>query len=346
MNFSAHHRGRKWPFGGLKAGATAMVTVVAVLTLFCADLRAAAAFRRSGRWTWGTWGEPFRGRMRPRRAARASKVPLPRPRPADLASKVPLPRPRPAGAPKAEPEQPAAAPAPAGKTPAAEALPAPVPAPPSACRLALTADIAVAPSIPDIHGSNGCGGTDLVRLEAIMLPDKHKVAVVPPATLRCTMATAIADWVRTDIAPLAASLDSEIAKLVSLGSYSCRTFNSIAGAHLSEHGRANALDVRGFDLADGRSFLLTDRNQPRDLREKVKHSACARFTTVLGPDSDWYHEEHVHLDLMQRHNNYRICQWDVLDPLPAIAPLLPAPRPADAPPSQVNGKDHKRIDGK
>ncbi len=56
----------------------------------------------------------------------------------------------------------------------------------SACRQALTEDIAIAPSIPDIHGPGGCGGDDLVRLEAIVLPDKHRVAVTPPATLRCT----------------------------------------------------------------------------------------------------------------------------------------------------------------
>lgn len=249
-----------------------------------------------------------------------------------------MPRPRPAEAPKARPEQGAAAPA--GQSPAA------VPTPPSACRQALTTDIVVAPSIPDIHGPNGCGGTDLVRLDAIVLPDKHKVAVVPPATLRCPMATAIADWVRTDVAPLAGSLGSKLVELVELGSYACRTFNGIAGAHLSEHGRADALDVRGFELADGRSIGLTDRTEPRDLRETLKHSACARFTTVLGPDSDWYHEEHIHLDLKQRHSHYRICQWDVLDPLPAIAPLLPAPRPADAPPSQVNGNDQTRTGGR
>ena len=47
-------------------------------------------------------------------------------------------------------------------------------------------------------------------------------------------------------------------------SYECRGFNRIPGAHLSEHGRANALDVRAFKLADGRSIALTDRTVPRD----------------------------------------------------------------------------------
>ena len=93
-----------------------------------------------------------------------------------------------------------------------------------------------------------------------------------------------------------------------------------------------------FKLANGRSISLTDRTVPRELRETVLHSVCARFSTVLGPGSDWYHEDHIHLDLMERRNNYRICQWNVWDPLPQIAPLLPAERPEEAPPREVAAK--------
>jgi len=209
---------------------------------------------------------------------------------------------------------------------------------PSACRLALTEEIAIAPSIPDVHGPGGCGGTDLVKLEAIVLPNKHRVAVTPAATLRCSMATAIADWARTDLVPLTEKLGSELSVLDNFDSYECRGFNRVPGAHLSEHGHANALDVRALKLADGRSISLTDRAVSRELRETVLRSVCVRFMTVLGPGSDWYHEDHIHLDLMERGNNYRICQWNVYDPLPVIAPLLPAERPDDAPPREVAGK--------
>jgi hypothetical protein len=228
-----------------------------------------------------------------------------------------LPRPRPAEAPNAE----------ATTTEPGEARPPQ----PSACRLALTEKIAIAPSIADIHGPGGCGGQDLVRLEAVVLPDGHRVAVTPPATLRCATASAIADWVRTDVATLAARLGSEPTALDNFDSYECRGFNRVAGAHLSEHGRANALDVRAIKLADSRSIALTDRTVPRDLRESVLHSVCARFSTVLGPGSDWYHEDHIHLDLAERRNNYRICEWDVWDPLPQVAPRLPPERPDEAP---------------
>jgi hypothetical protein len=296
-----------------------MVTVaLAMLLMLGASGDPAAA----GKSDLGIWSDLF-GQSRPRQ------------RRAALPASVPLPRPRPLDAPANEPDQPVAAkppPLPADR-PAA-----PAPAPASACRLALTEAIAIAPSIPDIHGVGGCGGEDLVRLEAVVLPDKKRVAVKPAAILRCTMASAIADWIRADVAPLAAGLGSTVSDLDNFDSFECRGRNRVVGAQLSEHGRANALDVRALKLANGQSISLTDRNVPRELRETLLHQVCARFSTVLGPGSDGYHEDHIHLDLMERHNNYRICQWNVWDPLPPIAPLLPAARPDEAPPREVAAK--------
>jgi hypothetical protein len=263
--------------------------------------------------------------------------------PAHSSANVPLPKPRPAEAPAISPANPATAKtAPAESDKPATAIATPAPAPrPSACRLALTEEIAIAPSIPDIHDPGGCGGEDLVRLEAIVLPDKQRVSLKPAATLRCGMAAALADWVRSDVEPLAEGLGSRLSVLDNFDSYECRGRNRVAGALLSEHGRANALDVRGVKLANGQSIGLTDRSVPRGFRETVLHSVCARFMTVLGPGSDGYHEDHIHLDLMERHNNYKICQWNVWDPMPQIAPLLPAERPAEAPPRQIAGRGDK-----
>jgi hypothetical protein len=320
MNFSAEKSSRKWRFGAFGRTGAAMVTVaVAALLVGPAD---PAMARRANP---DIWGDLFGVRPpKPRKAAQPVAIPLPRPRPAEAPS------------PKPEAEKPAAKDA--AKEATKEADKPAEPPPPSACRLALTETIAIAPSIPDIRGPGGCGGEDLVRLEAIVLPDKRQVAVKPAAILRCKMATAIADWIRTDIAPLAAKLGSTISDLDNFDSYRCRGRNNVAGALLSEHGRANALDVRGFKLANGRTISLTDRTLARELRESVLHSACTRFSTVLGPGSDWYHEDHIHLDVMERRNNYRICQWNVWDPLPQIAPLLPAVRPEEAPPREVAEK--------
>src|SRR5216684_7619394 len=329
MNSSAQKASRKWPYSGFGSAAAAiMVTVVTALTLLCVQTEPAAARRHSQ----NLWGDLF-GENRPRLRPRLRRA-------AALPPSIPLPKPRPAEAPVTEPEKPAAAkPAPAATDkPAEQATSPPAPPPPSACRLALTDAIAIAPSIPDIKGPGECGGEDLVRLEAVVLPDKRRVSVKPAAILRCAMATEIANWIRIDMAPLATSLGSVISDLDNLDSFECRGRNGIAGAKMSEHGRANALDVHDLKLASGQSISFTDRAVPREVRERVLHSMCARFTTVLGPGSDGYHEDHIHLDLMERHNNYKICQWNVWDPLPQIAPLQPAERPEEAPPRELAAK--------
>jgi hypothetical protein len=325
MNFSAQKASRKWAYGAFGRIEVAMVTVAAVALLLGMPTGPAVAAKASRP---APWADLFReAQPRSRATVRRAAVPLPKPRPAE--------------APSAEPDEPAAAEqkAPENGKPGGQAAPAAKPTPqPSACRQALTDAIAIAPSIPDIKGAGGCGGEDLVRLEAIVLPDKRQVSVKPAAILRCKMAAALADWIRSDIAPLAERLGSAVSNLDNFDSFECRGRNRIVGAQLSEHGRANALDVRAFKFTDGTTISLTDRTVPRGLRESVLHSACTRFSTVLGPGSDWYHEDHIHLDLMERRNNYRICQWDVWDPLPQKAPLLPAERPEEAPPREVASK--------
>jgi hypothetical protein len=360
MDSSAQKASRKWPYSGFGSAAAAiMVTAVTALMLLCVQTEPAAA-RRHSQNLWGDLFGEQRPRSRLRRAAALPpSIPLPKSRPADApvtesekpaAAKTapaatdkpieqassPLPKPRPADAPVTEPEKPAAKPAPAATEKPAEQATAPPP--PSACRLALTDAIAIAPSIPDIKGPGECGAEDVVRLEAVVLADKRRVSVKPAAILRCAMASEIANWIRIDMASLATSLGSVITDLDNLDSFECRGRNGIAGAKMSEHGRANALDVHDLKLANGQTISFTDRTVSREVRESVLHSMCARFTTVLGPGSDGYHEEHIHLDLMERHNNYKICQWNVWDPLPQIAPLLPAERPEDAPPRELAAK--------
>lgn len=52
----------------------------------------------------------------------------------------------------------------------------------------------------------------------------------------------------------------------------------------------------------------------KGFRDELRESACHRFTTVLGPGSDGHHEAHIHLDLIERHQGSRMCQWDVREP--------------------------------
>jgi hypothetical protein len=216
-----------------------------------------------------------------------------------------------------------------------ESAAAAAPATPSACQLRL-AKIAAFQALPTLVGPGDCGASDAVLMDTIILPDQSKVAVTPPATMRCPMAEAVAHWVRDDVAP---SLRDQppLRGLDNFDSYSCRGRNNIRAAQLSEHGRANALDVRDFRLADGRELGLTDVNVDKDWRDGIRQSACARFSTVLGPGSDGYHEEHIHIDLADRHNGYKLCEWDVRVPPPPVQAQAATPQddaaasPGDAP---------------
>ena len=155
--------------------------------------------------------------------------------------------------------------------------------------------------------------------------------------MRCEMAEAVADFVDHDVAPAAAALGSPLRAIQNYASYECRGRNRVAGAKLSEHGVANALDVRAVRLKDGRVVMPADANAPHMFRTAMKTAACDRFTTVLGPGSDGYHEDHIHLDRIERRGGYRMCQWDVRDePRFALqsmsAPSGAASRSADAVP--------------
>ncbi len=216
-------------------------------------------------------------------------------------------------------------------------------APPSACQMRLAADRAVFKPLGEVAGAPkgpaGCGGKDVVLLQQIVLPDRTEVAVEPPATLRCEMAEAITDFVRDDLAPAAALIGSPLRALENDDSYDCRSRNGVAGAKLSEHGHANALDVRAIRLKDGRVVPLTDVAAPHALRAAARTAACDRFTTVLGPGSDGYHEDHVHLDRIERPSGYRLCQWDVRD-----EPRVASPGPSVAsPPGPVAAALHGPI---
>jgi hypothetical protein len=208
-----------------------------------------------------------------------------------MAETIPLPRARPVGIP--------------GDLTSAETAVSP-------CRSRL-AEIAVFKPLPSITGPGDCTATDVVALDAAVLADGHRIALSPTATLRCPMAEAVTQWIRDDVAPTVAALGKSLRDVETLDSFDCRPRNGIAGAKISEHGHANALDVRAFKLANGTAIELTDASVDKSLRDKLRQSACARFSTVLGNGADAYHDSHVHLDLIERSNDYRICQWDVLD---------------------------------
>jgi hypothetical protein len=271
------------------------------------------------------------------------------------AGDIPLPRPRPSG--NAQPalfeltsshtSKADLVVMPPSMTPPQEAyasLPEATPAPaadvaePSPCQLRLSSNLAVFRPLPPIIGPGDCGAFDVVRLEAIVLPDHAKVAVNPPATLRCTMAEAIAHWVREDVAPAVRKLEAPLSEIENYDSFECRGRNRVVGAKVSEHGLANALDVKAFKLANGAMVAPTDTKVAKDFRDEMRDRACARFMTVLGPGSDGYHESHIHVDLAERKNGYRMCQWDVREaPKDSDEVMdIPLPRPRPNPDGETS----------
>src|SRR5205823_14572649 len=106
--------------------------------------------------------------------------------------------------------------------------------------------------LASIAGPGPCTAEDLDRLDAVVLKDGQRVPLAPAATLRCPMAEAVARWIREDVAPATAATFGSPARTIVAGvSYECRGRDRIPVATLSEHAYANALDLRGLNLAYG-----------------------------------------------------------------------------------------------
>jgi hypothetical protein len=203
---------------------------------------------------------------------------------------------------------------------------------PTQCDQRLQA-IAVMEPMPRLIGPDLCGGEDMVRLNSVVLADGARIALKPSPVLRCTFAEALVSWLRDEASPRADKLGAALRTVETYDDFECRGRNRVAGAKLSEHGKGNAIDLRAFILADGRVLALTDVKVAKDFRDEIRESACHRFTTVLGPGSDSNHESHIHLDLIERRQGFRMCQWDVRTPPTTEAAVrvpLPLPRPSIA----------------
>ncbi len=152
--------------------------------------------------------------------------------------------------------------------------------------------------LPDRTFGPGCGLVGTVKLLDIGVPTTNLGA------LRCSEARVYAGWARSAVAPAAYQiLGSELARIDTFGSYACRNVVGTAsyGNRRSGHAIANAIDVAGFVLKDGRRIMiLNDWNSPdpavRRFLETIHTSACKRFGTVLSPNYNAAHRNHLHLE--------------------------------------------------
>lgn len=184
----------------------------------------------------------------------------------------------------------------------------------AACRLALThlgTVYETKPSITD-QDNPGCGIARPLHVTEI-LPG---LELEGGAIMRCETARALGFWARDFLRPASAALPGA-PRLTGLRigtHYHCRPRNGTGKKQpkLSEHARGNAIDIAAF-LFDGAPPLpVQPRKDSGDLNEAFQHaaraSACLWFSTVLGPGSNAAHDNHLHLDVIERKNDWRLCQ--------------------------------------
>ena len=155
-------------------------------------------------------------------------------------------------------------------------------------------------ALPDRDYGGGCVVQGAVQLLDIGVP------VTNLKGMRCGLARTFVGWVRNGVAPAAYQiLGSELVRIESFGTYQCRGIvgnGAEAAKKVSEHGLGNAVDISAFVLRDGRRITVEEgwRSSDPDVRrflETIHKSACKRFRTVLSPDYNAAHHNHLHLDM-------------------------------------------------
>lgn len=167
------------------------------------------------------------------------------------------------------------------------------------------------------------------------------VAVTSTATLDCSMIPALDGWITQVLQPTAqARFGEPVVEIRTMGSYSCRGINNMSGANLSEHAFGNAIDIAAFVLQSGRELNVRrgwngPDEQERAFLRDAHAGSCGFFTTVLGPGSNVFHYDHIHLDLAMHGNTSRglrrICKPvpEQSQPAPPLRDNLPDPPPIE-----------------
>jgi hypothetical protein len=170
---------------------------------------------------------------------------------------------------------------------------------PELCQSVLKAPHIDATAIPDSPIKNGCGWTNAVRFSTT---GGAKIGVNP---LTCEMAAAVTLWVEHEVQPLAMEMfGKRVVALGDMGTYDCRNIVGSRNPFLkdmrSEHAKANALDISGFTLEDGRNINVlrdwSDKGPEGRFLHEAHRRACRYFRVTLGPEANEAHKNHFHFD--------------------------------------------------
>ena len=155
--------------------------------------------------------------------------------------------------------------------------------------------------LPRVNGPGACGYSDGVRLAN----DSPGIAYSPPMAAACPIAAALFIWRHQVVEPAAyRRFGQPVVQIDTFGTYACRPIGNAEGRNMSEHATANAIDIAGFRLQDGRRIAIAadwDEQGPagaflRDARD----GACRVFATTLSPDYNAAHRDHLHFDQARR----------------------------------------------
>src|SRR5688572_1138924 len=173
---------------------------------------------------------------------------------------------------------------------------------PAQCRALLAeAGAGDLPAPPKSSGAD-CGYADGMRLTG----DGRTVDFAPAGLIAsCPVAAALMLFER-DVLQRAAQrhFGQRVAIVDHAGSYSCRRMYGRSEGAFSEDATADALDITGFRLADGTRISVardwtSAGSKGRFLRD-VRDGSCRLFATILSPDYNAAHADHLHLDQAER----------------------------------------------
>lgn len=149
---------------------------------------------------------------------------------------------------------------------------------------------------------NSCGLQSPIAVSALMVNGREIALPETPVT-NCAMAMAFAGWAEEVDSFARATLGTRIERLSTGPGYQCRLRYGAESGFLSEHGRGNAIDIAAIGFDDGTSVSVLEDWRRLPVSSEAKFlafahgAACARFTTVLGPEANADHEDHFHFDL-------------------------------------------------
>lgn len=151
----------------------------------------------------------------------------------------------------------------------------------------------------------GCGIDDAVSVTAV-----SGVLLSTPSTMNCATARALKTWVDNSAKPALSGKGGGLREIQVAAHYVCRRRNNAKTGEISEHGTGRAIDIAGFELANGAEIsVLTDWRAGRNSRalRRMHAEACGTFGTVLGPEANRFHLDHFHFDTAQ-HRSGSFCR--------------------------------------